>query len=103
MLRKTNMKKDALNDYRCDCGKLLFKSSGLSGKIEIKCNRCGKIKAIGAEAGNFLLRDAGVSLYGNIGTGNKSSARLKKDISKRRDSEGEDAKSNKVLSKNSSG
>lgn len=39
------------NEYRCDCGKLLFKSPFFTGRIEIKCRRCGSIKAFeGAEA-----------------------------------------------------
>ena len=33
-------------EYRCDCGKLLFKGMLSSGRIEIKCLRCGKILTI---------------------------------------------------------
>lgn len=33
-----------LHEYRCDCGKLLFKSPYFFGKIEVKCRRCGCIK-----------------------------------------------------------
>jgi|WetSurMetagenome_2_1015567.scaffolds.fasta_scaffold697702_1 phage FluMu protein Com len=51
------MKEDFLNEFRCDCGKLLFKGSGLSGKIEIKCKRCGKIKTITGKFTPFFLRD----------------------------------------------
>ncbi len=32
-----------LIDYRCKCGKLLFKGFLLIGVIEIKCKRCGQI------------------------------------------------------------
>lgn len=35
-----------LQQYRCNCGKLLFKAANLSGRIEIKCKRCGIITAI---------------------------------------------------------
>jgi PAS domain S-box-containing protein len=35
-----------LNEYRCDCGRLLFKGVLLRCKVEIKCKRCGKIKSI---------------------------------------------------------
>ncbi|MEI7683119.1 MAG: hypothetical protein WCJ24_02350 [Candidatus Saccharibacteria bacterium] len=31
-------------DFRCDCGRLLFKSPGFVGKIEVKCRRCGQLK-----------------------------------------------------------
>lgn len=30
-------------EYRCDCGKLLFKGSLAVAVIEIKCKRCGKV------------------------------------------------------------
>lgn len=32
-----------LNDYRCDCGRLLFKGALLKCNLEIKCKKCGKI------------------------------------------------------------
>jgi len=35
-----------LDDYRCDCGRLLFKGELLKCKIEIKCKKCGTIKTI---------------------------------------------------------
>ncbi len=38
------MATNQLHEYRCDCGKLLFKSPSFSGKIEVKCRRCGSIK-----------------------------------------------------------
>jgi PAS domain S-box-containing protein len=38
------MKKTIENEYRCDCGKLLFKGLLLDSKLEIKCKRCHKIK-----------------------------------------------------------
>ena len=33
-----------LIEYRCQCGKLLFKGFLLMGVIETKCKRCGQIK-----------------------------------------------------------
>lgn len=35
------------HEYRCSCGKLLFKGAILSGSMEIKCLRCGKISKMG--------------------------------------------------------
>lgn len=55
------MKEGFLDDYRCDCGKLLFKGSDLCGKIEIKCKRCEKIKTISGKFIPFLCRDKGGS------------------------------------------
>lgn len=37
----------ALPEYRCDCGKLLFKGILMLSSIEIKCRNCGKVRAIG--------------------------------------------------------
>ncbi len=36
----------SLEEYRCRCGKLLFKGHFLAGEIEIKCKRCGKISLL---------------------------------------------------------
>jgi len=33
-----------LIEYRCQCGKLLFKGLLIIGVIETKCKRCGQIK-----------------------------------------------------------
>ncbi|OGH81323.1 MAG: hypothetical protein A3I29_03570 [Candidatus Magasanikbacteria bacterium RIFCSPLOWO2_02_FULL_44_11] len=35
-----------LDDFRCDCGRLLFKGALLECKLEIKCKKCGAIKTI---------------------------------------------------------
>ena len=35
-----------LSEYRCDCGKLLFKGDLKDCRVEIKCRRCGEIKTI---------------------------------------------------------
>lgn len=37
---------DILNDYRCTCGKLLFRGFLLSGSVEIKCRNCKRIRAV---------------------------------------------------------
>ena len=37
------MASSLLQDYRCDCGKLLFKGALHLSTVEIKCKRCGKI------------------------------------------------------------
>ncbi len=35
------------NEYRCKCGKLLFKGILFDGSLEIKCRRCGELSRIG--------------------------------------------------------
>ncbi len=35
-----------LPEYRCTCGKLLFKGVLFFSSIEIKCKRCGEIRVI---------------------------------------------------------
>jgi len=42
-----------LREYRCDCGRLLFKGVVVTSHIEIKCSRCGKINAISGIADGF--------------------------------------------------
>jgi phage FluMu protein Com len=37
------MDQENINEYRCDCGKLLFKGSVFVGSIEIKCRKCNRI------------------------------------------------------------
>lgn len=37
------MKSSSLREYRCVCGKLLFKGMLVMGSVETKCNRCGAI------------------------------------------------------------
>ncbi|MGB3988481.1 MAG: hypothetical protein WBK67_02185 [Minisyncoccales bacterium] len=39
----------SLSEYRCDCGKLLFKGALASSVVEVKCKRCGKIKVFKGE------------------------------------------------------
>ncbi len=41
------MKSLSLNEYRCQCGKLLLKGIFFDGILEIKCKRCGKVNRIG--------------------------------------------------------
>ena len=33
-----------LRDYRCSCGRLLFKGLLLDGVLELKCKRCQRLK-----------------------------------------------------------
>jgi phage FluMu protein Com len=40
----TSKTTSALSEYRCKCGKLLFKGLLLSGILELKCKRCHDIK-----------------------------------------------------------
>lgn len=39
---------ETFKEYRCVCGKLLFKSPMFSGSIEIKCRRCGRVRLFSA-------------------------------------------------------
>jgi DNA-directed RNA polymerase subunit RPC12/RpoP len=41
-------------EYRCECGRLLFKGTLETGKIEIKCKKCGSIKTIAYNNGSPL-------------------------------------------------
>lgn len=34
----------ALQEFRCNCGKLLFKGLGVAGIVELKCKRCNSLK-----------------------------------------------------------
>ena len=34
---------NTFKEYRCACGKLLFKGSLISAVVEIKCKRCEKV------------------------------------------------------------
>lgn len=45
-------------EKRCECGRLLFKSLDLCGKVEIKCRRCGRIKLIECDLDGFAIKDA---------------------------------------------
>lgn len=36
-----------LEEFRCDCGKLLLKGIFLGGTLEVKCSRCGSMNRIG--------------------------------------------------------
>lgn len=58
-----------LHEYRCDCGKLLFKGLMITSHIEIKCSRCGQLKTIPGIVGNFSVDHFYTLLvdeYGNI-------------------------------------
>ncbi len=56
------MEPNILNEYRCGCGKLLFKGSLFTCALEIKCKRCGAIKALtyrdGAPAASYQYGSA---------------------------------------------
>lgn len=49
------MKFPSLSEYRCDCGKLLFKGSLLLSIIEVKCRRCGKVSVFKGKMKNESL------------------------------------------------
>jgi phage FluMu protein Com len=42
----TYMPATVLAEYRCTCGKLLFKGALLHARVEIKCKRCRVIVAV---------------------------------------------------------
>lgn len=44
--RTLDTEPDNLPEYRCTCGKLLFKGVLLFSTIEIKCKRCGEVRRI---------------------------------------------------------
>lgn len=35
-----------LVEYRCTCGKLLFKSDAPAGRVQVPCPRCGTVKMV---------------------------------------------------------
>jgi phage FluMu protein Com len=43
---RTCMNTPELQEYRCDCNKLLFKATLVDGVVEIKCKRCAKVSTI---------------------------------------------------------
>lgn len=56
-----------MQEYRCQCGKLLFKGLMLVSLIEIKCLRCGTIQLINGMSSNFLGEDKYAFLYNEEG------------------------------------
>lgn len=44
------MRSTPLAEYRCTCGRLLFKGTVRTFGVEIKCRRCGAIRAFGTQA-----------------------------------------------------
>lgn len=36
----------SLVEYRCTCGKLLFKSDASGGRVQVPCPRCGTVKLV---------------------------------------------------------
>lgn len=57
----------ALQEYRCQCGKLLFKGLMLVSLVEIKCLRCGTIQVINEMSSSFLGEDKYAFLYNEDG------------------------------------
>lgn len=43
-----------LQEFRCDCGKLLFKGELTTCKIEVKCRKCHKLMLVSGEKGEVL-------------------------------------------------
>jgi PAS domain S-box-containing protein len=44
---------DIVEDFRCACGKLLFRGMILSGAIEVKCRSCKRIETIESFSGSI--------------------------------------------------
>ncbi|HEX8947178.1 MAG TPA: hypothetical protein VF829_03135 [Candidatus Paceibacterota bacterium] len=47
---------DSLQEFRCSCGKLLFRGSLRISTIEIKCKRCGEVHTFEDASGAQALR-----------------------------------------------
>ncbi len=67
---------ELLNDYRCECGKLLLRGLVLSGEIEIKCKYCKCVKTLlgiqSIDTGDrfvLILASNGIILKASKGTG----------------------------------
>jgi PAS domain S-box-containing protein len=56
------MEKINLEEYRCPCGKLLFKGIVLKSFVEIKCKRCGEIISFG----DLLKSEAPFSFFMSV-------------------------------------
>jgi phage FluMu protein Com len=54
--------KEILEDYRCTCGKLLFRGLILTGGVEVKCKYCKNIQTIDGLTGK-LSTDARYLLF----------------------------------------
>lgn len=48
------MENSFLKEYRCNCGKLLFKGSLTVATVEVKCKRCEKVSLFEE---NFLQKN----------------------------------------------
>lgn len=42
-----------LQEFRCECGKLLFKGELVSCKIEVKCRKCHKLMLVSGSSGEI--------------------------------------------------
>ena len=58
------MSSESLQEYRCSCGKLLFKGLLVIGAIEIKCKRCGVLVV----AEHFVINSFAVLESDSAGT-----------------------------------
>ena len=64
------MEKIPLREYRCKCGKLLFKGLLFLGVVEIKCKRCGAlVMAEDIRPGSFALVESNADLLITIVSG----------------------------------
>ncbi len=57
-----------MQEYRCQCGKLLFKGLMFVSLVEIKCLRCGTIQIINEMSSGFLGEDKYAFLYNEDGS-----------------------------------
>lgn len=81
------MKSAPLNEYRCKCGRLLFKGALLTCKLEIKCKRCGGIKTIIYNNGNSILREHYENVFSQ-GFFNRNEKKSKTSFTKKRNNNG---------------
>lgn len=49
------MGKDWYQEYRCECGKLLFKGVLVDSEVEVKCKGCKKLVTLKGMEGNPLI------------------------------------------------
>lgn len=52
------MHQEGMSDYRCSCGKLLFKGRLVEARVEVKCKHCRGISSflgVGGERGESVI------------------------------------------------
>ena len=52
-----NLNDGTLKEYRCSCGKMLFKAQLFLSVVEIKCKKCGSISCFGGTQSNIGVSD----------------------------------------------